>query len=148
MSAVLQNLRSKLFAGLATLIPVMLTFYFVRFLYVTLDKISAPLVKEYLEWEIPGVGILFTLVFSYLLGLAATNFPGRKILSIGEWIVDRVPLVNTIYTTLKQITDTITKNSTDAFEGAVYIQYPRQGLWTMAFISGESKNESGTPYYH
>ena len=49
MSAVLQNLRSKLFAGLATLIPVMLTFYFVRFLYVTLDKISAPLVKEYQE---------------------------------------------------------------------------------------------------
>ena len=148
MSAVLQNLRSKLFAGLATLIPVMLTFYFVRFLYVTLDKISAPLVKEYLEWEIPGVGILLTLVFIYLLGLAVTNFLGRKILSIGEWIVDRVPLVNTIYTTLKQITDTITKNSTDAFEGAVYIQYPRQGLWTMAFVSGESKNESGTPYYH
>ena len=126
----------------------MLTFYFVRFLYVTLDKISAPLVKEYLEWEIPGVGILFTLVFIYLLGLAVTNFLGRKILSIGEWIVDRVPLVNTIYTTLKQITDTITKNSTDAFEGAVYIQYPRQGLWPKAFISGESKNESGTPYYH
>ena len=148
MSAVLQNLRSKLFAGLATLIPVMLTFYFVRFLYVTLDKISAPLVKEYLEWEIPGVGILFTLVFIYLLGLAVTNFLGRKILSIGEWIIYNVPLVNTIYTTLKQITDTITKNSTDAFEGAVYIQYPRQGLWTMAFISGESKNESGTRYYH
>jgi len=56
--------------------------------------------------------------------------------------------VNTIYTTLKQITDTFTKNSLEAFEGAVYIQYPRQGLWTMAFVSGESKNESGTPYYH
>ena len=148
MSAVLQNLRSKLFAGLATLIPVMLTFYFLRFLYVSLDKISAPLVKEYLEWEIPGIGILFTLVFIYLLGLAVTNFLGKKILSIGERIVERVPLVNTIYTTLKQITDTFTKNSLEAFEGAVYIQYPRQGLWTMAFVSGESKNESDTPYYH
>ena len=148
MSAVLQNLRSKLFAGLATLIPVMLTFYFLRFLYVSLDKISAPLVKEYLEWEIPGVSILFTLVFIYLLGLAVTNFLGKKILSIGEKIVDRVPLVNTIYTTLKQITDTFTKNSLEAFEGAVYIQYTRQGLWTIAFVSGESKNESVTPYYH
>jgi uncharacterized membrane protein len=87
-------------------------------------------------------------VFIYLLGLAVTNFLGKKILSIGEKIVDRVPLVNTIYTTLKQITDTFTKNSLEAFEGAVYIQYPRQGLWTMAFVSGESKNESGTPYYH
>ena len=53
-----------------------------------------------------------------------------------------------IYTTLKQITDTFTKGSTDAFEGAVYIQYPRQGLWTMAFISGESKTKDGVPYYH
>ena len=91
MSAVLQNLRSKLFAGLATLIPVMLTFYFLRFLYVSLDKISAPLVKEYLEWEIPGVGILFTLVFIYLLGLAVTNFLGEKScqLASGSLIVFR-----------------------------------------------------------
>ena len=78
MSAILQNLRSTLFAGLATLIPVMLTFYFLRFLYVTLDNISAPLVKEYLKWEIPGVGILFTLIFIYLLGLVVTNFLGEK----------------------------------------------------------------------
>ena len=78
MSTVLQNLRSTLFAGLATLIPVMLTFYFLRFLYVNLDKASAPLVKEYLELEIPGVGILFTLIFIYLLGLAVTNFLGKK----------------------------------------------------------------------
>ena len=78
MSAVFKNLRSTLFAGLSTLIPVMLTFYFLRFLYVTLDKISAPLVKEYLEWEIPGVSILFTLVFIYLLGLTVTNFLGKK----------------------------------------------------------------------
>ena len=126
----------------------MLTFYFLRFLYVTLDNISAPLVKEYLKWEIPGVGILFTLIFIYLLGLAVTNFLGGKILLIGERIVDRVPLVITIYTTLKQITDTFTKDSLKTFEGAVYIQYPRQGLWTMAFVSGESKNESGTSYFH
>jgi uncharacterized membrane protein len=53
-----------------------------------------------------------------------------------------------IYTTLKQITDTFTKGTTDAFDGVVYIQYPRQGLWTMAFISGESKNTDGIPYYH
>ena len=78
MSAVLQNLRSKLFAGLATLIPVMLTFYFLRFLYVSLDKISAPLVKEYLEWEIPGVGILFTPGIYLFTGPGSYQFPGEK----------------------------------------------------------------------
>jgi len=148
MNIILQNIKSKLFTGLATLIPVMLTFYFLRFLYLTLDEISSPLVKEYLELEIPGVGILFTLLFVYLLGLAVTNFLGKKILLIGERILKHVPLVNTIYTTLKQITETFTENSIDAFQGAVYIQYPRKGLWTMAFISGESKNENETYFYH
>ena len=84
MSAVLQNLRSKLFAGLATLIPVMLTFYFLRFLYVSLDKISAPLVKEYLEWEIPGVSILFNLVFIYLLGKKSYQLASGS-LSVFRW---------------------------------------------------------------
>ena len=56
--------------------------------------------------------------------------------------------VNTVYSTFKQITETFTKGTTEAFDGAVYIQYPRQGLWTMAFISGESKSKAGIDYYH
>ena len=148
MSNILQNIKSKLFAGLVTLIPVMLTFYFIQFLYITLDTISAPLVKEYLKFNMPGIGILFTLLFIYLLGILVTNFLGKKILLISEQIIDRVPLINTIYTTLKQLTDTFAKNSLEAFQGAVYIQYPRTGLWTMAFVSGDSENEAGTHYYH
>ena len=82
MSNILQNIKSKLFAGLVTLIPVMLTFYFIQFLYITLDTISAPLVKEYLKFNIPGIGILFTLLLIYLLGILVTNFLGKKILLI------------------------------------------------------------------
>ena len=147
MNSITQNFRSKLFAGVATLLPLYLTFFVIKFLFVTLEEMSDPLLKRF-NLEIPGLGILLTVVLIYILGFLVTNFLGRKIFNLGERIVKKVPIVNMIYTTLKQITDTFTKGSTDAFEGAVYIQYPRQGLWTMAFISGESKTKDGVPYYH
>ena len=147
MNSITQNFRSKIFAGLAALLPLYLTFLVIKFLFVTLEEMSDPILKRF-NLDIPGLGIILTVLLIYILGFLVTNFLGRKIFNIGERIVKKVPIVNMIYTTLKQITDTFTKGSTDAFEGAVYIQYPRQGLWTMAFISGESKTKDGVPYYH
>lgn len=147
MNSLMQTIRSKLFAGLATLLPLYLTFIVIRFLFESLEKISGPILKKF-GLDIPGLGIILTIILIYVLGLIVTNFLGRKIFDIGESIVKRVPIVSMIYTTLKQITDTFTKGTTDAFDGVVYIQYPRQGLWTMAFISGESKNKDGIPYFH
>ena len=147
MNSITQTFRSKLFAGVATLLPLYLTFIVIKFLFVTLEDISDPILKRF-DIDIPGLGIILTVSLIYLLGLVVTNFLGRKIFNIGENFVKRVPIVNMIYTTLKQITETFTKSSTDAFVGAVYIQYPRNGLWTMAFISGESKNEEGIEFYH
>ena len=147
MNSITQNFRSKLFAGVATLLPLYLTFFVIKFLFVALEEMSDPILKRF-NLDIPGLGIILTVLLIYILGFLVTNFLGRKIFNLGERIVKKVPIVNMIYTTLKQITDTFTKGSTDAFEGAVYIQYPRQGLWTMAFISGESKTKDGVPYYH
>jgi len=147
MNSITQTFRAKLFAGVATLLPLYLTYIVIRFLFESLEKMSGPILKQF-GLGIPGLGIILTIILIYLLGIIVTNFLGRKIFDIGENIVKRVPIVSMIYTTLKQITDTFTKGTTDAFEGVVYIQYPRQGLWTMAFISGESENKDGVPYYH
>ena len=147
MNSITQTFRAKLFAGGATLLPLYLTYVVIRFLFESLEKMSGPILKQF-GLGIPGLGIILTIILIYLLGIIVTNFLGRKIFDIGESIVKRVPIVSMIYTTLKQITDTFTKGTTDAFEGVVYIQYPRQGLWTMAFISGESKNKDGIPFFH
>ncbi len=147
MNSIIQNFRSKLFAGIATALPLFLTYVLLEFLFTTLDKISKPILYK-MGLEIPGLGIVLTLLLIFFLGVLVTNFLGRKIFNIGERIVKKVPVVNTIYSTLKQITETFTKGTSDTFQGAVYIQYPRQGLWTMAFISGESKTKDGIPYYH
>jgi uncharacterized membrane protein len=147
MNSITQNIRSKLFAGIASAFPLFLTYFLLKFLFNTLDEMSKPILNKF-GIEVPGLGILLTLVLIFSLGVIVTNFLGKKIFNIGENIVKRVPLVSTIYSTLKQITDTFTKGTSDAFQGAVYIQYPRVGLWTMAFISGESKTNDGVPYYH
>ena len=147
MNSITQNIRSKLFAGIASAFPLFLTYFLLKFLFETLDEMSKPILNKF-GVEVPGLGILLTLVLIFSLGVIVTNFLGKKIFNIGENIVKRVPLVSTIYSTLKQITDTFTKGTSDTFQGAVYIQYPRVGLWTMAFISGESKTNDGVPYYH
>ena len=147
MNSIIQNFRSKLFAGLATLLPLYFTFIVVKFLFISLEETSGPLLKK-LGFNIPGLGIILTIILIYILGLLVTNFLGKKIIKLGEKVVKKVPVVNIIYSTLKQITDTFTKGSKDTFKGAIYIQYPRRGLWTMAFISGESISKEGIAYYH
>ncbi len=147
MNSITQNIRSKIFAGIAALLPLYLTFFLLKFLFETLERMSAPMLEK-IGVEIPGLGIVLTLLLIFFLGVLVTNFLGRKIFELGERFVTKVPIVNTVYSTLKQITETFTKGTTEAFEGAVYIQYPREGLWTMAFISGESKSKDGIPYYH
>ncbi|MBI88501.1 MAG: hypothetical protein CMG60_00310 [Candidatus Marinimicrobia bacterium] len=147
MNKIIQNFRTKLFAGIATLLPLYLTFIVIRYLFTSLETISKPILKNF-RLDIPGLGIVLTLILIYVLGLIVTNFIGKKIFMFGEKLVKRVPIVNIIYTTLKQITDTFTNKKADAFDGVVYIQYPREGIWTMAFISGSSKDGNEIPYYH
>jgi uncharacterized membrane protein len=147
MNSLIQNLRSKLLTGIITLLPLYLTYIVLKFFFKTLNDISEPILNR-LNIEIPLLGIFLTLLLVLSIGIAVTNFLGRKFFEIGEKIVKKVPLVSSIYYSIKQILDTITNSSTDEFKGTVYIQYPRKGLWTMAFISGESISESGEAFFH
>lgn len=147
MNSLIQNLRSKLLTGIITLLPLYLTYIVLKFFFKTLNDISEPILNR-LNIEIPLLGIFLTLLLVLSIGIAVTNFLGRKFFEIGEKIVKKVPLVSSIYYSIKQILDTITNSSTDEFKGTVYIQYPRKGLWTMAFISGESISESGKTFFH
>ena len=113
-----------------------------------MNQISAPIIKKYFNLEIPLLGISGMIIFIYLLGIIVTNLIGSKILELGELILKKVPLVSTIYVTFKQITNTLTLNNSQSFQGTVYIEYPKKNLWTIAFISGSSKNNNNNEYYH
>tara|TARA_B100001250_G_scaffold199572_1_gene171157 strand:+ start:2414 stop:3016 length:603 start_codon:yes stop_codon:yes gene_type:complete len=148
LHSLIKDVKTKFFAGLAALIPMVLTFYVLRFIYILMNQISAPIVKNYFDLEIPFLGISGMIIFIYLLGVIVTNLIGLKILELGEIILKRVPLVSTIYGTFKQITNTLTLSNSQSFQGTVYIEYPKKDLWTIAFISGSSKNNNNNEYYH
>lgn len=143
----ISHFRRIILAGLFTIAPVALTFYFLKVIFVFLDNLSSPIFKR-LEIYIPGMGILLTLLLVYFLGLFVTNILGKRFLNWLETLFKNIPLVNTIYTTIKQITQAFSGTTGKNFQSVVYIQYPRKKLWTLAFVTGDSESENNVEYYH
>ena len=148
MSQVFKHLRGKIVAGLVTVAPILATVWILTVLFNFFDGFAAPLLDSLLPIHIPGLGVIIALIFMYLLGILVTNFLGKKIVSIGEAILRKIPLANTIYGTAKQITQSVSGASNKAFKKAVLINYPRSGLWTIAFVTGDSIDDNGESYYH
>ena len=142
-----QQIKRHLIAGLLAIVPIALTFWILRFLFRFLDSFTAPILKN-IGIQIPGLGIILTLLFIFLLGLFITNVLGKTIFNWGERILTKLPLVNTIYNAVKQITNAFSGKSMKNFKQVIFIQYPRKGLWTMCFVTNQSKNESGDEFYH
>ena len=142
-----QQIKRHLIAGVLAIVPIALTFWILRFLFRFLDSFTAPILKN-IGIEIPGLGIILTLLFVFLLGLFITNVLGKTIFNWGERILTKLPLVNTIYNAVKQITNAFSGKSMKNFKQVIFIQCPRKGLWTMCFVTNQSKNESGDEFYH
>jgi uncharacterized membrane protein len=88
------------------------------------------------------------LVIIFLLGLLVTNVLGKTLFKWGERILAKLPIVNTIYKTIKQITSAFSGSTVKSFQQVIFMQYPRIGLWTMCFVTNESQNETGEEFYH
>ena len=93
------------------------------------------------------IGFLLTVLFIYIVGLIVSNVLGRKFYKLFESILNKIPLVSYIYSTIKQITDTLTISQKHAFKKVVFIEYPKKDIWTIALVTGESKDQNGENYY-
>ena len=91
---------------------------------------------------------ILTLLFIYLIGLFISNVIGKNIYTWFEKILSRIPFVNTVYRTIKQITSHISGPDREAFKKVVFIEYPRKGIWTLAMVTGESKDKASKEYYN
>ena len=142
-----QRTRNNFLTGLILVAPVTLTGYVVWGAINFFDEKVIPLVplvynpETYLNQSIPGFGFFLFLLFTTLIGAITKGFFGRQIVKIGELLVAKTPIVRTIYNAVKQIFETALKNSNDSFQNACLVQYPRKGLWAIAFISTPTKGE-------
>jgi uncharacterized membrane protein len=134
-------LRKWLLAGLLVIVPVAITIAVLRWIIDTLDQTLLILPEAWqpdklIGFHIPGFGVLLTLAILLLVGAAASNFVGKKLVNIGDRVVSRIPVVRGIYSSVKQVSDTLFSESGNAFRVAVLVQWPRPDVWTIGFVTG------------
>jgi len=147
-SAFWQRLRNNFLTGIVIFAPISITIYLVWLFLNFVDSWVLNYVpkaynpSEYLPISIPGIGVVFFFFFVAALGALTKGFFGRQLFRFGENIVDRMPVVRSIYTTLKQIVETIfAREGQDSFEQVCLIEYPRRGIWAVAFVTTETSGE-------
>lgn len=127
--------------GLLIWVPLVITMWVMNLLVSTMDQtlLLLPLALQTEKWlgvHIPGLGVLLTLLVVFLTGLLAANFIGQRLVLFWEGVLARIPVVNSIYNGVKQVSDTLFSPTGQAFRKALLVQYPRQGSWTIAFQTG------------
>ena len=144
---VMQRIRSNFFTGLVVVAPVVITGYLLWSVVTFIDTKVVPWVpadynpSTYLGKDIPGFGVIIFLVFTAIIGVLTKGLFGRQLLRFWENMIGRTPVVRSVYGGLKQIVETILSQSNASFQKACLIEYPRPGIWAIAFISTDTKGE-------
>lgn len=134
-------MRKYFVTGLLILVPLAITIWVLNLIISTMDQSLLLLPERWrpealVGFNIPGLGTILTLLFIFLTGLATRNFIGKRIVWAWEGLLTRIPVVRSIYSSVKQVSDTLFSSSGNAFRKALLVQYPRQGSWTIAFLTG------------
>ncbi|MBN8293833.1 DUF502 domain-containing protein [Rhodobacter sp. NTK016B] len=143
-------LRTSFLTGLVVVAPAALTIWLITGFVEFVDSRVVPLIplrylpEQLATLEIPGIGVVIALLFVLIVGWVAKGFIGRSLISWAEDIVARMPVIRSIYNAIKQIAETIFSQSNNSFSRACLVEYPRPGLWAVAFVSTETRGEVAT----
>jgi uncharacterized membrane protein len=134
-------LRKWFFAGLLVVLPLAITVWVLQWILGTLDQTLLILPASWqpdllIGVHIPGLGVLLALAILLVVGAVASNFIGRRLLTWGDGVLHRIPVVRSIYSGVKQVSDTLFSENGNAFRTAVLVEWPRAGVWTIGFVTG------------
>jgi len=145
---IISLLRRQFLAGVIVIVPLILTFMVLRFLFGGVDNLFSPLIEKLFGIKIPGLGIVATLVLIYFVGVLANNVIGSRIIRLWDILFAKTPLVRTVYGASKQLLEGLTLPGKKAFQQPVLVQYPRPGCYAIGFVANrlevtlpESKKE-------
>jgi len=144
--------RNYFLTGLISIFPLAITYFIINWLFIFFSgpgkKIINYFFTDYNSSIIEHiVGFILTFLFIYIVGAVISNVLGKKIYLLFEKLLAKIPLVSYIYNTIKQITDTLSISQKQAFQKVVYIEYPKEDIWTIALVTGESQDSEGVEYY-
>ncbi|MAI07667.1 MAG: hypothetical protein CMF61_01780 [Magnetococcales bacterium] len=142
-------LRGCFLTGLLVVLPIIITFYIIKFTVSVVNNVAesffpprfAP--SNFLPYDIPGVELFMGVLALVFIGISVRNFVGAKLVKWAENIVTSIPGVRSIYGAVKQVIDTVSVSNSSSFREVVMVEYPRPGLWAIAFVTGETKGEVG-----
>ena len=143
----LASIRGSFLTGLVVIAPIGLTVWLIWSLAGWMDSWVLPFVpgqfrpENYIGINLRGVGVIIFLLFTVLVGWTAKGLIGRSLIRWGEGLVDRMPFVRSIYNGLKQIAETVFAQTDTTFDTACLVEYPRRGMWAIAFVSTDAKGE-------
>lgn len=142
----LVSLRKYIIAGLLVWVPVGITILVIKLLIELLDKslllLPPPLRPEALFGvTVPGLGIIISIIFVLATGFLIANLAGRSLIKWGEHFLSHIPLVRSIYSAVKQVTETILTSDKNSFRQVLLLEYPRRGVWTIGFLTSDGAEE-------
>jgi uncharacterized membrane protein len=141
------RLRNYFLTGLIVAAPLAITVYIAWSFIGWIDSWVKPYIPTrwspdtYLPFAVPGFGVLVAVFVITMIGFLAANIVGRSIVSFGERLLDRLPMVRGIYKALKQIFETVLSNKSDMFRQVGLIEYPRKSVWSLVFVATEKETE-------
>ena len=135
------SLRKWLFAGLLVLVPLIITLWVLEWVVSTLDQTLHILPNgwqpdQLFGVHIPGLGVIFALLVVLMIGAMASNFVGNRLVTWWHALLHRIPVVRSIYSGVKQVSDTLFSEKGNAFRKALLVEWPHQGMWTIGFLTG------------
>lgn len=141
-------IRKYILTGLLVLIPLFLTSWVLLTLFNLTDRVLHLIPRAYrpeelLGFPIPGLGLIFTVAIVFAIGGLVANVIGRKLVAMGEKILEKIPFLRWFYFSSKQIIEAVFINSQDSFRRAVLLEYPRKGIYSIGFVTGESNGQLG-----
>ncbi len=150
-----RSTRRKMIAGLLVVLPIFVTFFVIKFLFTMIGGILSPVVVRAVglfgyspnnqigEFAITSVAFVLTFIALYFIGVIATNFLGKFIISLFETVVNNVPIIKNVYTSSKKLLEIISLPTTQSFKRVVIVEYPRVGMKAFAFVTGNLKTKGG-----
>ena len=132
--------------GLVIWVPLGITVWVLDLLVSTMDQSLLLLpprlrTESWLGMHVPGMGVVLTLLIVFVTGILAANIIGQRLVAFWEGVLARIPVVNSIYNGVKQVSDSLFSSSGQAFRKALLVQWPREGMWTIGFLTGTPEGE-------
>jgi len=143
-----RKLKTIFLTGLAVITPIGLTLYILNFIIDLMDNLLTIIPKRYqpdtlLPFHIPGLGVIVTVIMVFICGLLTRSYFGNKLVTWGETLVDKIPIIRSIYQAIKKVADGMFKSTKQNFKKVVLVEFPRKGMYSVGFVTGMPNREIG-----